>query len=105
MEWVFFTTKPSFMSLMELPQKLTIFFLSAFVLTIPLLVLAGLTLLLFKWFKVSWVPAIVPALLFTFLSLILFDNFTYTVFEFGVVTSQGAWRVVYAAAVIAVFIY
>jgi hypothetical protein len=105
MEWIFFTTKPSFMSLMELPQKLTIFFLSAFVLTIPLLALAGCTLFLFKWCKISWILAIVPALLFTFLSLILFDNFTYTVFEFGVVTSQGVWRVVYAAALIAIFMY
>jgi arylsulfatase A-like enzyme len=106
MEWIFFSTKPSFMSTMDMKQKTMILFVSAFVLVLFALVLTGLTILIHKVLPAfAWIMALTPALVFTFLSLILFDNFTYTVFKFGIVTSQGIWRSVYAAAVILVFIF
>src|SRR5439155_27205069 len=43
-------------------------------------------------------------LLFTLLSLILLDNFTYTVFKFGIVTSQGIWRGLYAVGFLVAFV-
>jgi hypothetical protein len=106
MEWVFFSTKPSFMSLMDMKQKIMILFISAFILVLFALGLTAVMILINRLLPSSdWVMALTPALIFTFLSLILFDNFTYTVFKFGIVTSAGIWRAVYAAAVLVVFIY
>ena len=105
MEWLFFATKPSFMSSMNLPQKAMVFFIASFVLILPIFVLAGLTILLSPFLKsLRWLVALVPALLLTFLALILFDNFTYVVFKFGIVTSQGVWRGMYAVGLLVVFI-
>jgi Sulfatase len=105
MEWLFFATKPSFMSFMNLPQKTLVFFVASFVLILFAFGLAGLTILLSTFLKsLRWLVAVVPALLLTFLALILFDNFTYIVFKFGIVTSQGVWRGMYAAGFVGVFI-
>jgi hypothetical protein len=105
MEWVFFVTKPSFMSSMNTWQKTMVFFVSGFVFTVVAFLLEGLTITIFKFLKSPrWVIAIVPALIFTFLSLILLDNFTYTVFKFGIVTSEGVWRGMYAVGFLVVFI-
>jgi hypothetical protein len=107
MEWVFFATKPSFMSSMNLEQKITVFFVSSFVFVLLAIAFAGLTILISQFLKSppwGWVVAIVPALIFTFLALILLDNFTYTVFRFGVVTSEGIWRGIYAAGFLVAFV-
>lgn len=106
MEWVFFSTKPSFMSLMDLKQKIMILFVSTFILVLFALVLTTLTILLHRVFpSFGWVMALTPALVCTCLSLILFDNFSYTVFKFGIVTSDGIWRAVYAITVLLVLIF
>jgi arylsulfatase A-like enzyme len=106
MEWVFFSTKPSFMSLMDMKQKIMILFVSAFILALFALGLTAVTILINRLLpSFGWIMALTPALIFTLLSLILFDNFTYTVFKFGIVTSAGIWRAVYAAAVLLIFIY
>src|SRR6266498_137559 len=105
MEWVFFATKPSFMSSMNPVQKTMVFFVSGFVFTFAAFVLAGLTIIISKFLKsLRWVIAIIPSLIFTLLFLILLDNFTYTVFKFGIVTSHGVWRGLYAVGFLVAFI-
>ncbi len=105
MEWVFFATKPSFMSSMNPVQKMMVFFVSGFVFTLAAIVSAGLTVIISKFLKsLRWFSAIVPSLIFTLLSLILLDNFTYTVFKFGIVTSQDIWRGLYAVGFLAAFV-
>jgi len=102
MEWLFFATKPSFMDAMPLGKKLEVFLLSGLVLVILALpVLLALRLL--GWMPVFlkkgqvflFAAAVVPALLAAATSLLMIDNFTYTVFKFGIVTSVGVWRGVY----------
>ncbi len=106
MEWLFFATKPSFMSSMNLIQKTMVFFVSSFVFILPALVLAALTVIISKSLEsLRWVVATVPALIFSLLSLILFDNFTYTVFKFGIVTSQGRGRGMYVAGLLVAFVF
>jgi hypothetical protein len=46
--------------------------------------------------KLALMNAILPAFLFAVLALTLIDNFTYTIFKFGIVTSQGILRAAYA---------
>jgi arylsulfatase A-like enzyme len=102
MEWVFFVTKPSFMSSMTLFQTASILFISGFIFLIPTLALVAFLSVVVPSQK-TWVAALVPALVLTCLALILFDNFTYTVFHFGIVHSEGPWRGVYAAGVLILF--
>jgi hypothetical protein len=94
MEWIFFATQPSFMSSLDLGQKIMVFLVASFALSAPFLALV----ILLKVLKVSEkIITIIPALIFALLALILFDNFTYTVLKFGVVTSQQGERGLYAA--------
>src|SRR5690349_4502751 len=103
MEWIFFVTRPSFMSSMTFIEQARILFLASFIFLVPTLVLSILLSLAFAARK-TWIVAVVPAFIATCLALILFDNFTYTVFRFGIVHGQGIWRVLYAAAVLIVFL-
>jgi arylsulfatase A-like enzyme len=106
MEWVFFATKPSFMSSMNAAQKLMVLFVASFILTLTAFLLAGVTILIARLQgPLHWLVALIPAVIFTLLALILFDNFTYTVFKFGIVTSQGVWRAIYAAGFLVTFFY
>jgi hypothetical protein len=103
MEWLFFATKPSFMDPLSIGKKLELFLLAG-------LILAALALAPFVVFRIlGLIPgptrrvslfqlfaALVPAWLAAALSLLLIDNFTYTLFHFGIVTSRGALRAGYA---------
>ncbi|MBN2083675.1 MAG: sulfatase-like hydrolase/transferase [Anaerolineales bacterium] len=103
MEWLFFATKSSFMDALAFGKKLELFLLTG-------LILAALALAAFALLRVlGLIPGptmrgqafpilagLIPALLAAALSLLLIDNFTYTVFQFGIVTSQGALRAGYA---------
>jgi hypothetical protein len=102
MEWVFFVTKPSFMSGMSLWVQARIFLLSSLVWAIlPLLLISILWL-------VAWVirrdsgtqilvaiAILIPSLMLSSLILHLVDNFTYTVFQFGIVLTERLLRAVY----------
>jgi arylsulfatase A-like enzyme len=56
--------------------------------------------------KITRYPgAIIPALLLSGLALILIDNFTYTIFRFGISTSAGGWRGVYGLLFILLSIF
>jgi len=114
MEWLFFLTKTSFMSAMNFYQRISVFLLSAFALALPglvfVLVLAGLDVMIRRegLTKVLiGVGTLIPALVFGSLAFILIDNFTYTMFKFGVVSTTGVWRTAYALlfVVLCVVIY
>lgn len=103
MEWLFFATKPSFMDALPLGQKLEILLLTGLVVAILGLAVTAVFGLL------GLVPGpqkrrqvflyaglLVPALIAAALSLLLIDNFTYTVFHFGIVSAHAAWRGAYA---------
>jgi len=104
MEWIFFATKTSFMSYMNVGQKLMVLLVSSFTLAVPLLVLTGMVLLISRSIRTfDRAITVIPTLIFVCLAFILFDNFTYTVFRIGVVTSQGIMRGVYAMGLLVFF--
>jgi arylsulfatase A-like enzyme len=112
MEWVFFITKPSFMDFMKFADKLNILLVTGLGISIvTLIVLAilasidtvlrssGLTDLLLD--LMPWVPA----LFLTTAALLIFDNFTYTLFKVGIVTTDGILRGAYAVLFVGICIY
>jgi Sulfatase len=111
MEWIFFATKPSFMDLLGWGNKIKILLISG-------VVLALLALLLWEVFVViglilsPFLPSFhkytfqfPAAFLLACLALILFDNFTYTIFNFGIVDTQTLLRVLYGLGFLGAFIY
>ena len=111
MEWIFFVTKPSFMDLMTFSQKISTLFLTGLIFSslFLILLLLGFGILLFLRKIYSQVPVIslvlVPALIIAMLILLLVDNFTYTVFHFGVVTTTGLIRGVYGVSFLFIVVY
>jgi hypothetical protein len=112
MEWLFFVTKPSFMDLMGWFEKLEILLVSGFIIAmvsgILLLVFFGFDLLFSRvriFSKPIYISAVCPTTLFSITTLLLVDNFTYTVFKFGIVSTDGIWRGAYGLAFIASLIY
>lgn len=101
-EWLFIATKPSFLQQATFPNQLLVLAASG-----GLLVLVSLVLIL--PFVISntvsgtsrvtavlrWLALAVPALLLSVTVLMLVDNFTYTVFNYGIVSTKGIMRVVY----------
>lgn len=104
MEWVFFATKTSFLSPMGFLQKTDSLLVACFISALPALILTAAALLMAARARFFlWAAAAVPALAFAALSLILFDNFTYTVFKFGIVNTQGLLRGGYTALFLSCF--
>ncbi len=101
MEWIFFVTKPSALSLLSLFEKVRIFFVTGGTMALAALIVLFLLLLpsLFTRDKtqrrLAYLACLVPAFIAAVTALILFDNFTYTVFKFGIATSAGNWRIPY----------
>ncbi len=102
MEWLFYATKPSFMSLSPFMTKLGILLLSGLVLvglSLPfLLVLFALSLA--PWWSKRWkvflyIGGVLPAAFIAVTALMLIDNFTYTVFQYGIISTVGIQRGVY----------
>jgi len=97
MEWIFFTTKPSFMSTLGGWERVRVLLLSP----LPLLVLSamvcGVLWLAAKGFPrvrgiLVRVGGLWPGLILASSFLLLLDNFTYTLFRVGVQSTEGAWR-------------
>jgi hypothetical protein len=91
------------MSIMNLSVKLRILFIPGAGLAIFwLVVLAGfilmdiIALVVHRSKVTTYLGALIPALILAALSLLLVDNFTYTVFKFGISTSTGMARGIYA---------
>ena len=102
MEWIFFVTKPSFMSGMSIWHQLQILLLSALgmsILPLVLIFLLGLVdCLIQRQLARKILIAIgilIPTLIFSSLILLLVDNFTYTVFKFGIVSTERFLRAGY----------
>jgi len=110
MEWLFFVTKPSFIYLVNNFEKVRIFILTGFIFIVPLLgavVVLGLLDFVFrgKLTKVFLtISEIVPAVVLSILCLMMIDNFTYTVFKRGIVSSMEGWRLTYVALFLFIFI-
>ena len=112
MEWFFFVTKPSFMDLMGWVEKLEIFFLSSFsfaILSLALVVvLAGLDYLV-SYIRFTTLPiflgTLIPSLILAGIFLLLVDNFTYTIFNFGIVSAVGIGKFSYGLGFLILIVY
>jgi hypothetical protein len=103
LEWLFFATKPSFMDALPLAKKIELLLLAGLLILLPALAVV-LALRILGWIPgptktfcvFLWIGALIPAVFTAAISLLLIDNFTYTLWNFGIVTSQGALRAGYA---------
>lgn len=93
MEWLFFITKLSFLSASPFIEKIAVVVVSSFLviaflllLSIPALIICSVFVKQIKVF--AYLLALVPAAVLSSLALLLIDNFTYTVFKFGIVDSN-----------------
>jgi len=112
MEWFFFVTKPSFMDLMGWVEKIEILLISSFVLILAsltlVLIAAGLDLLISRFRDSSlpiFIATLIPTFILTAISLLLVDNFTYTIFYFGIVSTGGVVRYAYGVVFLIIFVY
>src|SRR5258706_8336724 len=107
MEWLFFVTKPSSLSTLSLLNKLEVFLITGGVVALTVLV----CLLIFAlpalivphpiWRpRLQLLSNLVPAIVLGITALIIFDNFTYTVLKFGIISTKGIWRAAYAVGFI-----
>jgi glucan phosphoethanolaminetransferase (alkaline phosphatase superfamily) len=102
MEWLFLVTQPSFMDNMSFGAKLGILLLSGLFLVLVSLVLL---LILFGisfvpgwtryWKVLLWIGGSLPAVFIACSALLMVDNFTFTVFQFGIVSTAGIERGIY----------
>lgn len=104
MEWIFFVTKPSFFSIASPEEKISSLMITPLFPLIPgvaAIVLTGVVSCFVKSRTVKEVlcavACLLPATVLSATLFLLIDNFTYTVFGFGVVSSQGLWHWGYAA--------
>ena len=113
MEWVFFVTKPSFMSGTTVISTLNVFFVTSGILVFFSFILVNVFFLLGIFLArvkivadiMLYLAASVPSALMAILALILLDNFTYTVFKFGVVSLPDFLRGVYALGFVFLIFY
>jgi len=109
MEWLFFITKPSAISILA-PQDAGLVLLATGGFFALLLVAVLLVSSLPYWLinNITWklrllaIAHIVPALMLTVTALVMFDNFTYTVFKFGIVSTETWQRGLYAFGLVLV---
>lgn len=99
MEWLFIVTKPSFLTLESWPGKVLTLIMSALFLSAGSAIVASLLFLITKIISNQhlrrFVRNLFPALIMSSLSLLLIDNFTYTLFGFGISTSETILRALY----------
>ncbi|HJQ15002.1 MAG TPA: sulfatase-like hydrolase/transferase [Anaerolineales bacterium] len=102
-EWLFFMTRPSPLSILALIDSVKILFVTAgtfTVISIALLAILSLPIVVVRnsnrRSQLLMFGATVPALLFSITALILFDNFMNAEFEVGILSSKGFLRGIYA---------
>ncbi|MBN2046437.1 MAG: sulfatase-like hydrolase/transferase, partial [Anaerolineaceae bacterium] len=103
MEWLFIITKPSFLRYLGFIDKAGILiFIGSLMVAFSLLGTFALFLLqklpFLKKLKnqIFYVGALLPSSILAVLALLMIDNFTYTLFRYGIVSSVGWKRGVYA---------
>ncbi len=112
MEWLFFVTKPSFFSAIGAYEEILILVIT------PLPpVLMSLLAIFVLWVAsritenyinqeiFTAIARVIPALILTATILILTDNFTYTLFKFGIKSLDSLWRLGYGALFLLLFVY
>lgn len=111
MEWLFYVTKPSFFDAVTPGERLGILFKTSLLLTLfgwgALLLALSISWVLSRLFpawKIQYLTVAVPAWILATLSLLTVDNFTYTLFKVGIITTSGIWRGVYAALFLGAFL-
>ena len=111
LEWIFHATRVSFLDSLNLGQKLAVFLLAGLFLAVIGMALNALLLVverILRPLRLGWLGvclnALVPAALFTSLLVLWLDTFTYTIFRFGILTSDGFWRVLYGILVTLLFL-
>lgn len=112
MEWLFFITKPSSLSILTFSQKIEVLLFSSSLIAVVcilfllILVLLGLIPWLSNYHEVFIkLGAFLPAGILASMILLMVDNFTYTIFHFGIVTSKGIVRGLYAVGYLVVLGY
>ena len=101
MEWLFFVTQSSSLSTLSLLEKFKVLFSTGGVLAFLLLALLLILILpSLKWKFLGYIPA---ALMLSVTALVMIDNFSYTVFKFGIVSVVGAWRLIYTVVFLLIF--
>lgn len=106
MEWLFFITKPSSLSILTLFEKLQVFFVTGGVVALILitaLAILSLPAWLTKkplWKVLQYTPS---AFILSVTALLLIDNFTHTLFKFGATTTGGIFRALYGLGFLIVF--
>lgn len=110
MEWIFQVSGTSFMDRMSLAAQLAVFLLSSlFLACIALTMFLALLVfgLILRLVRLGWaailVAELVPAGMITALIFLIVDNFTYVVFHFGILTTQGLPRMLYGVMVGVIF--
>ncbi len=114
MEWLFFVTMPSFMSVMSLGAKVEILFISAWAVSLVCIALVAVIIVVDCLTMALHIPGIarfwgllIPTVILSALVLLLVDNFTYTIFKVGIISTSGVSRGVYTLVYILLvgFIY
>ena len=111
-EWLFFASKPSFMSVLSWPARLGLLVrlglaaaaLGALGVAVPATLAVALRRLPGHGLWAT-VGRLVPAALLAVTGLLLVDNFTITVLGFGVPSSRGPVRIAYLLSVLALTAY
>ncbi len=107
MEWLFFVTKPSFLSPVSWGEKLLVLSLSPLVgIFFGALFLLVFSLPLAVFFgkkRIVTLVTIFSAVVLTSSIFLLIDNFTYSVFHLGVISTAGSWRFLYGGLFIVLF--
>ena len=103
MEWIFYVTKSSFLDVFSIQDKLRVLFFTGLLaaglglLVLSILYIAGLMLGLRRWLGIFYsLLTLLPAGILGAALFLMIDNFTYTIFSFGVATSASVWRGLYA---------
>ncbi|OGO66584.1 MAG: hypothetical protein A2030_11790 [Chloroflexi bacterium RBG_19FT_COMBO_50_10] len=112
MEWLFLITMPSFMSIMSIWDKVEIFLLSSLFISIlsmaAVAVFIGFDLIMIGLCHsriTIYLGVVIPTVILLILALLMIDNFTYTVFKFGISTSTGILREFYRLFFVFLFIF
>jgi hypothetical protein len=110
-EWLYSLSKSSssYMYLLGWDKRVEVFFVSGLALALlAIFLLAVISLIyvllsnIFHNIKINFLFFVPVAILIACVSLIAIDNFTYTVFKFGIVTTTGYLRIIYAVVFVAI---
>ncbi|MBF0235893.1 MAG: sulfatase-like hydrolase/transferase [Desulfamplus sp.] len=110
-EWLFFTTKISFMSTLSMTEKVGILFISVtpFLFAHLLLAMVVCILCLFLPTKgrraILLVPVIPAAVIGSCLITLLIENFTYTIFGYNMAYATGWMRLIYTIPFLGLIIF